>query len=184
MPKVLLPLAQGFEEIELVSIADVLRRGGVEVTLASLDNFLEVRGAHNIVLKADCALSSLDISDFDAIALHGGMEGVHNMLASPLLLKIVKELFENKKIVGAICAGPFVFDELGLLSEDFCCYPGCEKMMRNTQSKRLNLPFKTSNNLVTATGPAFAMPFALELVRILMGESIAEELKKELLLIS
>ncbi|WP_300220685.1 DJ-1 family glyoxalase III [uncultured Helicobacter sp.] len=182
MSKVLLPLAQGFEEIELVSIADVLRRAGVEVALASLDCSLEVRGAHNLILKADCFLKDLNTSSFDAIALHGGMEGVHNMLNSPLLLEIVKEFFESNRIIGAICAAPFVLDELKLLSEDFCCYPGCEKMMKNTQSKRLDLAFKTSKNLITGTGPAFAMLFALELVRKLMGEDTSDQLKKDLLL--
>lgn len=182
MPKVLLPLAQGFEEIELVSIADVLRRAGVEVVLASLHSSLEVRGAHNIVLKADEFLENTQSSAFDAIALHGGMEGVHNMLSSPLLLRIVKEFFESKKFVCAICAAPFVLDELKLLDEDFCCYPGCERMMRNTQSKRLDLPYKTSKNLITGTGPAFAMPFGLEIVKNLMGDQTANQLKEELLL--
>lgn len=183
MPKVLLPLAQGFEEIELVSIADVLKRGGVEVTLASLHTSLEVRGAHNITIKADELLENLNSSNFDAIALHGGMEGVHNMLASTTLLQMVDEFAKANKIVAAICAAPFVLDELKMLHEDFCCYPGCEKMMRNTQNKRLDLPFKTSKNLITGTGPAFAMLFAVEIVRNLMGEDIAQELQRELLLI-
>lgn len=182
MPKVLLPLAQGFEEIELVSIADVLKRGGVEVTLASLHASTEIRGAHNIIIKADELLENLNSSNYDAIALHGGMEGVQNMLNSPTLLQMLQDFFTQKKIIGAICAAPIVLDKLNLLNEDFCCYPGCEQMMQNTSNKRLDLPFKNAGKVITATGPAFAMPFGLELLRVLSGDEKFSEIKKQLLL--
>ncbi|WP_027327530.1 DJ-1 family glyoxalase III [Helicobacter pametensis] len=182
MSRALLPVAQGFEEIELVTLADVLRRAKIEVVLASLTSSLEVSGAHGIVLKADCTLEDIDTLEYRAIALHGGMDGVRNMLNTPLLLELVKDFLANAKFIGAICAAPLVLDKLGLLNQDFCCYPGCENMMKNTQNKRLDLPFKTSGNIITGTGPAFAMPFAIEIVRNLMGEDIASKLKKELLL--
>lgn len=182
MPKVLLPLAQGFEEIELVSIADVLKRGGVEATLASLHTSLEVRGAHHIIVKADELLENLNSSNFDAIALHGGMEGVQNMLNSSTLLQMLQNFFTQKKIIGAICAAPIVLDKLKLLSEDFCCYPGCEQMMQNTSSKRLDLPFKNAGQIITATGPAFAISFGLEMLRVLAGEEKFLQIKNQLLL--
>lgn len=182
MSKILLPLAQGFEEIELVSIADVLRRGGVEVTLASLHTSLEVRGAHNITIKADAILQDLNPQSFDAIALHGGMEGMQNMLNSSTLLQILQDFYAQKKIIAAICAAPIVLDKLNLLSEDFCCYPGCEQMMQNTSKKRLDLPFKNSNPIITATGPAFAMFFALEILRVLEGEEKSMQIREQLLL--
>lgn len=182
MSKVLLPLAQGFEEIELASIADVLRRGGTEVTLASLHTSLEVRGAHNITIKADALLENLNAQSFDAIALHGGMEGVQNMLNSSTLLQMLQDFFTQKKVIGAICAAPVVLDKLNLLSEDFCCYPGCEQMMQNTSSKRLDLPFRSAQKIITATGPAFAMPFALELLRVLIGEERSMQVRAQLLL--
>lgn len=182
MPKVLLPLTTGFEEIELVSVADVLRRADLRVTLASLASSLEVKGAHNITIKADCLLKTLEVDDFDAIVMHGGMDGVHNMLASSALLQIIEDFGRKKKIIGAICAAPLVLDDLKMLTQDFCCYPGCERMMKNTQNKRLDLGFKTSQNIITGTGPAFAMSFAIEIVRNLIGDSFAQELQKELLL--
>ncbi|RDU69674.1 DJ-1 family protein [Helicobacter cholecystus] len=182
MSKVLLPLAQGFEEIELVCIADILRRAKIEVTLASLTSSLEIKGAHHIALKAETSLQALRVDDFDAIVMHGGMEGVNHMLSSPLLLHVISEFANAQKIIGAICAAPLVLDELKLLNQDFCCYPGCEKMMKNTQNKRLNLAFKTSENLVTGTGPAFAMLFAIELVKNLTNHNVVQELKRELLL--
>lgn len=182
MPKILLPLAQGFEEIELVSIADVLRRGGVEVTLASLHNSLEVSGSHNIIIKADTLLETINPQDFDAIAMHGGLQGVQNMLNSPTLLQIIQDLYKQNKIVCAICAAPVVLDHLKLLDQDFCCYPGCEQMMKHTKNKRLDLPFKTSGTIITGTGPAFAMLFALEILKTLLGEEKSLEIKKQLLL--
>lgn len=182
MAKILLPLACGFEEIELVSIADVLRRGGVEVILASLDSALKVKGAHNISIIADTSLQEIKPNEFGAIALHGGMEGVQNMLASPTLLQITSNLASSHKLIGAICAAPLVLDELHLLTEDFCCYPECEKMMKHTQAQRLDLPCKTSDHIITGTGPAFAISFALEILKSLEGESKAQEVQKQLLL--
>lgn len=182
MAKILLPLACGFEEIELISIADVLRRGGVEVTLSSLNSELEVQGAHGIVIKADSILQGLRLDEFDAIAMHGGMQGVQNMLNSSTLLQIISNFASSGKLIGAICAAPLVLDELKLLKEDFCCYPGCEKMMKHTQTQRLNLPYKTSDNIITGTGPAFAIPFALELLAHLVGEQKSLEIRSQLLL--
>lgn len=182
MAKILLPLACGFEEIELVSIADVLRRGGVDVVLCSLNSSLEVKGAHNLSIIADTSLQEIEPSEFDAIALHGGMKGVENMLSSSLLLEIISSFASSHKLIGAICAAPLVLDELKLLKEDFCCYPECEKMMKYTQTQRLNLPCKTSDNIITGTGPAFAILFALEILKALKGQDKAFEIQKQLLL--
>lgn len=182
MPRVILPLAQGFEEIELVSIADVLRRGNIDVIIASIHSSLEVVGAHDIVLKADTLLSDLNAMKFDAICMHGGMEGVGNLLQCQTFLDLLVCFYHENKIIGAICAAPIILDQLKLLRHDFCCYPGCEKEMRNTQGVRLDQPFVFNHPILTGTGPAFAISFALKLVELLCGKDSAEKLSKELLI--
>lgn len=181
MKKILVPIAEGFEEIELVSIVDILRRAEVSVTLASLQSHLEVLGAHQIAIKADRILETIDICDFDGIVLAGGMGGVQNMQKSSRLKEMIVKLYGAQKLVAGICAAPIILDELGLLQKDFCCYPGCEKMMSVTKAKRLDEPVAQDFNLITATGPAFAIDFALQIVLTLLGEEKLNRLKNELL---
>lgn len=99
MKNVLLPLAKGFEEIELVSVADILRRAGMRVVVASLDSHKRVLGAHHIVIEADSALPELDLEDFDAIVLAGGYNGMQN-LANNELIKLWLTTFNQEKKIG------------------------------------------------------------------------------------
>lgn len=183
MKKILIPIAQGFEEIELVSIVDILRRAGIETILASVfvDSLLQ-EGAHKIIIKADESLEDIETSYFDGIVLAGGMQGVMNMRASEVLLSILRNFHKDQKLIAAICAAPLILDDLSLLSDDFCCYPGCEAMMKNTQAKRLELPCHTSDSMITGTGPAFALDFAIEILRVMLGEEAKEKIQDELLL--
>ena len=95
--KVLVPLAEGVEEVEAVTIIDVLRRGGLEVITASLTDNLEVKGAHNIVIKADASLEKIMNYDFDAIALAGGYGGMNNLKADMRVIEKIRTMYEDKK---------------------------------------------------------------------------------------
>lgn len=177
--KVLVPLARGFEEIEFVSIVDILRRAELEVLIASLDDEKQVSGAHNIKLLADCALSSLDLNDFDAIALAGGYEGMMNLKNNALILATLKKFKQENKLVSAICASPIVLHEAGVLQGNFTCYPGCEKGLNGFYENKAVL---VNKNLITSAGPGTASKFALELVRYLCGEEKYKKLYDELLM--
>ena len=176
--KVLVPLARGFEEIEFVSIVDVLRRARLEVITACLDDEPLVRGAHGIEIRADSKLSALKVGEFEAIALAGGYEGMLNLKASKLVLEALRELHSQKKLVAAICASPIVLDAAGVLSGKFSAYPGCEQGLNGSYVKSAVV---CEGKLITAAGPAVAVLFALELVRALCDDKLYESLKGELL---
>lgn len=178
--KVLMPLASGFEEIEFISTADILRRAGVEVVIASLDENLLVGGAHDISVRADCALQSVDMKAFDAIALAGGYNGMMNLKANERVLALIKALHAGGKIVAAICASPIVLNEAGIFDEntEFSCYPSCEAGLKGVFVKKAVCEYA---NIITSAGPATATLFALAIVKRLCGEQMHAKLQKELL---
>lgn len=143
--KVLVPLANGFEEIEFVSIVDTLRRAQIEVLIAGVSDEggagecgastkdsvgASYTGAHGIAISADATLDSLDssaLAGFDGVALAGGWQGMLNLKASQKLREILREFKAEGKLVSAICASPIVLDAAGVLEGKFACYPSCEK---------------------------------------------------------
>lgn len=171
MKRVLVPLAQGFEEAEFIGIVDVLRRAGVEVLVAGLQGACNVMGANGIEIKAEVALDSIDCETLDGIALAGGFEGMQNIANNAKILQIIKSLHAKGKIVSAICASPIVLHKAGVLSGEFTCYPGCEADFESDlAAKRLNEAVVVRGNVITSTGPATAILFGLEIAKSLVGE--------------
>jgi len=172
--RVLVPLAPGFEEIEAVTIIDVLRRAGCEVTAASLKTN-PVKGSHGIEVTADAALAEVRAGDFDAIALPGGMPGSEHLKQDERVLHIVRELSSSGRLVAAICAAPIALGAAGVLAgRRATCYPGFEHEMKGAIP--VNEPVVRDGNIVTGRGPACAIPFALALVAALAGDEKARDL--------
>lgn len=180
MKSVLVPIAKGFEEIELVSVVDILRRAEVRVALASLDSHKRVLGAHHIIIEADCSLPEQEINDFDAIVLAGGYGGMQALCANELVSTWLQAFAKDSKIIAAICAAPIVLDKAGVLKGNFVCYPGCENEIDMNNKVRVNSAVVTNGSLITSAAPATAMLFALTLVHELCGKEKAEKLYNEL----
>lgn len=176
-------LADGFEEIEALATADILRRAGVKLTTVSVTATTTVTGAHNIQVHADALLSDLTITDPDMLILPGGMPGATNLANTPRLTELLR--YENARgtNIAAICASPaVVLAPLGILQgREAICYPGFEPKL--TGAKISDNVVVTDGNITTAAGPGFSMEFALALVRILCGDGIADEVAEGLLLI-
>lgn len=177
--KVLVPLAEGVEEIEAVTIIDILRRANIEVVTASLNDDLEVKGAHNISIKADTTLEKIMNYDFDGIALAGGMGGMNNLKSDMRILEKLRNMYEDKKLVSAICASPIVLGEAGVIKGKYTCYPSCESAVKGGEYVEKDLVV-CEGNVITSKGPATTIFFALELVKYLNGSN--EELSKALLI--
>ncbi len=177
--RILIPLAEGFEEIEAITIIDILRRENLEVITASLTDNLEVKGGHNITVKADTILDKVINEDFDAISLAGGMGGMNNLKNDKRIIEKIKKMYNDKKLVSAVCASPIVLGEAKVLNGKYTCYPSCEKSinMGEYQDKDLAVVDK---NIITSKGPATSIIFALEIVKYLTGSN--EELSKSLLM--
>lgn len=180
MSNALIPLADGFEDVEAVSIIDVLRRGGVEVVTASLTDGVGVRSAHGIQMEADALLSDVLENDYDAIILPGGGEGTENLLACAPLLQRLQRQKEEGHFVCAICAAPLVLDAAAVIDEeDVTCYPSCApKMGRRVQPARV----VADELVITGQGPGSAALFALVVLSHLEGERTAHNIANGMLI--
>jgi len=181
MASVLVPLAEGFEEIEAVSIIDVLRRGGVEVTTAYLFN-REVNGANGITVLANTSIDDVVADEFDMMVLPGGIPGAEHLRDDERVQKLLKEFDAKGKRVGAICAAPIALEKAGLISDDaeYTCYPSYEEQIDHGKFTDQYKVVK-SGNVLTSRGPGTAICFALAIVRELVGEETYTQLKAGLL---
>ncbi len=174
-------LAEGFEEIEAVATADILRRGGLDVSLVSVTGELCVKGAHGIVVEADSLLEDMDYDVCDMIALPGGIPGAYNLRDNRELCRKIAVFNEEGKGLAAICAAPLVFGALGILTgKKATIYPGMEEELKGAEA--LDFPVVRDGNVITAQGPAAAMKFAVAIVKYFKGEEAGEALEKDLLL--
>ncbi len=179
MTKVLVPLACGFEDIEAVSIIDVLRRGGVEVVTASLGDARGVRSAHGILMQADAFLPDVLENEYDAIILPGGGEGTQNLMAcEPLHARLRRQKGEGR-LVCAICAAPTVLEAAGVIEdEDVTCYPSCMSQMGRPVQ---HVPVVADGLLITGQGPGAATLFGLVVLAHLEGERTAHNVANGML---
>lgn len=174
-------LAQGFEEIEAVSILDILRRGGVQVMSVSMTEEKIVRGAHGISLEADILFDEADYKECRMIVLPGGMPGTKNLQKNENLMEIIKEFNIQGKYLAAICAAPMVFGAAGILDgKTATIYPGMEAYLNNARPTVEKVAI--DGNIITSRGPGTAMEFALTLVELLAGKQASDKLRKDLVL--
>ncbi len=178
--KVLVALADGFEEIEAVSIIDVLRRGGLDVTVAGVGK-REIVGAHRITVQADIKLEDVKFSP-DAVILPGGMPGADNLKKSSVLKKLLEDMNKSNKVIGAICAAPAVtLAAHGILhGRKATCYPGYENQF-GSETTFISDRVVRDKNIITSRGPGTAIEFALEIVSALVSKEKCEELSKAML---
>ncbi len=178
---VLVPVAQGIEEMEAITIIDVLRRAGVLVTVASVDS-LEIKASKGITFMADALLKDCMDKDYDLIVLPGGIPGAMNLKESEDLATLLKRQAENQKYYGAICASPaVVLHHHGLVRPgQVTCHPGFagEIDNGNVQDKKV----VKDGKCITSRGGGTALDFALELVSLLCSPEELEGVKKGLAL--
>jgi 4-methyl-5(b-hydroxyethyl)-thiazole monophosphate biosynthesis len=178
-PSVLVPLADGFEEIEAITVIDVLRRADINVVVAGVKK-KNVQGAHGVKVIAQVQLEEVDKNSLVMVVLPGGMPGAENLLKNETLRLIIQDLDKKDKPIGAICAAPWVLSSFGVLKEHFTCYPSFEKRIEKGEYHK-DKNVVSDKNVFTASGPGTAMEFALAVVEALRGKEIYEKVKKELL---
>ena len=181
MSRVLVPLARGFEEIEAVSIIDVLRRADIEVLVASLDENSSVKGANGITVLSDMQIKDVHVDELDMIVLPGGVEGAYALAEDENVLRILKEMDEKGKNIGAICAAPFALNKAGVLKHNYTCYPSFEEYIREDGYMADKSMVIEDENIMTSRGPATAICFSLQIVKKLKGEDVYKMLKNGLL---
>lgn len=179
MATVLLPLADGFEEIEAVSLIDIMRRGGIEVRSAFLDGEFEsdlVVGANGITVQADTSIKNIVAEDFDMIVLPGGWGGTNRLAENARVQTLLREFKAGGKYVGAMCAAPYALHVAGVLSPNYTCYPSVEEKIRPdgyTDRQKVVI----DGRVMTSRGPGTAICFGLAIIRELVGEESYEAVR-------
>ncbi len=180
MAKVLVLLAQGCEEIEAVTVIDVLRRAGIDVVAAGLDD-RPIEASRGVGLLPDTTLDlALEMGEFEMVVLPGGMGGTNALAADVRIAKLLQDMAAAGKHVCAICAAPLVLAKAGLLKgKTFTAYPGVvdEAVSGGTNS---GAAIEVDGKIITSRGPGTAMDFALHLVEALAGRDIRNKVEKAL----
>lgn len=176
MAKVMIPIFEGVEEIEIVTIADVLRRAGITVDIIGLNAGI-VTGSQGVKIYADKRFVDVDQKLYDAIVLPGG-PGINNMSGNRTFITYLERYAKEGKLIGAICAAPLVLAKMNVLKDKRAtCYPGYEKELGMPR----DLPVVVDGNIVTSKGPGTAMQFSLKLVEMLEGSAKAAKIKAQLI---
>lgn len=177
MKKVLIFLAEGCEEIEALTVVDLLRRAKVDISCVSISDSIEVTGSHAIKIIADTTIDKADFENADMLVLPGGMPGTLNLEACSPLMAQVKSFDEKGKYIAAICAAPTVFGRAGLLvGKKACCYPGKEDDLKGAEVSFDSVC--VDKNIITSRGMGTAIDFALKLIEILVDKNTADTLSK------
>lgn len=177
MAKVYEFIANGTEEIEALTVIDVLRRGGIDVETVSITGSEYAELSHGVTIKCDTTIESADLSDADMLLLPGGLPGATNLNEHEGVRKAMLAQYESGKKVGAICAAPLVLGSLGILKgKKATCYPGFESQMTGAEyTKEL---FTIDGNVITGEGPAATLPYSYAILGMFADESVVEGLKE------
>ena len=180
--KVCLHLADGFEEIEAITVVDILRRADIEVQTVSIMGRKEVVGAHQIRVMADVLFGYVDYSQVDMIILPGGGQGTKNIDEHAALTGQITKFTAEGKWIAAICAAPMVLGRLGLLDgKSATCYPGCEPQLKGADIS-LAAPVVLDGKIITSRGPGTSFEFGLKIVEVIKGLELAERLRAEMII--
>lgn len=179
MSKVYIFLADGFEEVEGLTVVDLLRRAGVAVVTVSVTDTNKVTTSHGITLFTDKLFTEIDFSDGDMLVLPGGMPGTLNLGGYQPLADLLKEFYEKGKKIAAICAAPSIFAKLGFLDgKKATSYPSFMEKLSGANVKEESVV--VDGNVTTSRGVGTAIDFALSLINQLEGKEKAEEIAESI----
>ena len=177
MPNVLVPLAHGFEDLEAVTIVDLLRRAGMSVVTAGLEPGLML-GSRGTRIQPDATLDEALDGEYDLIALPGGLPGADHLRDDPRVQKLLRDMAAAGKHTAAICAAPMALAAAGLLDgRQATAYPGVLDALDLPDTRRRDDAVVVDGKVVTSRGPGTAMDFALTLIELLMGRDKRDQVE-------
>jgi 4-methyl-5(b-hydroxyethyl)-thiazole monophosphate biosynthesis len=178
--KLILLLAEGFEEIEALTVADVLRRAGLTCHLCAIGEEEIVKGAHNICIKSDLNIEGIKTHNYEGVILPGGMPGAANLRDDYRVIDILQKFNAERKIIGAICAAPIVLSKAGIIKDvKITSYPSFKEEFNN--SIYMEEKVVQHDNIITSRGPATAFDFAYKILENFITTKEIDKLKKEML---
>ena len=171
--------AEGFEEIEALTVVDLARRAGIETWMVSVGEEKEVTSSHGITVSMDKVFSEVDFKEVDMIVLPGGMPGTLNLEKCVPLMEEVRKFNQEGKRISAICAAPTIFGHLGILKgRKACCYPGMENELEGAEVIYESIAL--SDHILTSRGMGTAMDFGLKIVSLIKSEEEAANLAEKI----
>lgn len=183
MAKVYIFMADGFEEIEGLTVVDLLRRAGIDIWMISIMGKKSVKGAHNITIEADEVFEDVDFADGDMLVLPGGMPGTTNLMKHQGLDKLLRDFDKKEKPIAAICAAPTILSSKGMLDgREATCYEGMEAEMSHADI--VDAPVVVDGHITTSKGVGTAIDFALSLITNLKGKNEAKKIADQILYIN
>ena len=173
-------LATGYEEVEMLTVVDMLRRAKISIDMVSITDQKEVTSSHNVTITADKTLSEANFDEAEMLILPGGIPGTPNLRACDLLCEKLKEFAANGKKVAAVCAAPTVLGELGILAgKKATCYPSfADKLATGDYVK---LPVVTDGNVITSRGMGTCIEFAGAIIEALKDKATADAVKEAII---
>ena len=182
MKKVGVFFGTGYEEIEALTVVDLLRRAGIEVQCISIDNRKQVMGSHKINVEMDAGIGDVDFESLDMIVCPGGMPGTRNLEACDVLIEQIRSFYEKGKLIGAICAAPSIFGHMGLLKgRKACIFPGMEEELVGAEVVYDDVV--QSEHVITSRGMGTAIAFGLEIIYNLIDKETAQNLGRKIVYI-
>jgi 4-methyl-5(b-hydroxyethyl)-thiazole monophosphate biosynthesis len=180
MPKVVLVLADGFEEVEAMSIIDVLRRAELDTVIAGLHDG-PIISTRKVKVLPDMVIDMVKVDDFDMIVLPGGQPGADNMHADERVIQLIKKFAQQNKLIGAICAAPIVLAKAGVLQgKHVTSFPSYRDRFESSLYEEKTVV--EDGNILTSRGPGTALAFALAIVERLVGKEKAQKIKAAMLI--
>ena len=181
--KVLMLISDGFEEVEALTTADLLRRGGVSVNMCSMTGDVLLHGSHGIDVMANSVcggeLLKTAADEYDGVVLPGGLPNAHTLRDDARVISLLRQFNEKNKITAAICAAPCALERAGLLvGKEATSYPGC---IDETKCNYQEIPTVICDNIITSRGVGTAIDFALTLLRVMKGPDVAGDLAEAIL---
>lgn len=175
MSKIAVFFAEGYEEIEALTVVDICRRAGIEVQMVSVSGEQTVKSSHGVGVQMDTTFEAVDFDSLDMLVLPGGMPGTRNLEAHQGLMEQVDAFYRAGKYVAAICAAPSILGHRGILQgRKAGCYPGFEEQLTGAQ---VSLdPASVDGNVITGRGMGCAIPFGLAIVAQLQGQEQADRI--------
>lgn len=179
MSQIAVFFAEGYEEIEALTVVDVCRRCGITVHMASVTEERSVKGSHNIVVEMDRTFPELDFGQYDMLVLPGGLKGTQGLEAHEGLMSQIDAFYNAGKYIAAICAAPSIFGHRGILKgRRACSYPTFESHLEGAEVTKG--PVEISGNVVTSRGMGTSIPFALAIAGIFCGQEAADKMAEQI----
>ncbi len=179
MAEALIFLAPGHEEVEMLTVVDMLRRADISIDMVSITDSKEVTSSHNVTFIADKILSDADFDEAKIIILPGGIPGTPNLLACKPLCEKIIEFNNNGKLLAAVCAAPTIFSALGILKgHKATCFPA--KVPELTDAEYIKTPVCVDGNIITSRGMGTCIDFSAAIIEALRNKTVANDIKTKI----